>query len=56
MNKNITPYNDKHKTHGYWEVYFTNGNIAYKCYHINDRLNGYDEDHTNKSTLIQFHL
>jgi len=51
MNKNITPYNDKHKTHGYWEVYFTNGNIAYKCYHINDRLNGYEEYTYNKKKI-----
>ena len=41
--ENITPRNNKLDRHGYWEVYWTNGNIAYKGYYINGEQVGYWE-------------
>ena len=46
--KDITPYNHKGQPHGYWEVYFGNGMIFYKCFYINDIEYGYEEIVTNK--------
>lgn len=48
MNKNLTPRNDKGQPHGYWEWYYSGNNkIGYKCYWVNGRLIGYDEDYTH---------
>ena len=43
MKKNIKPKNDKGQRHGYWEVYFDNGELWYKCVYINGELNGFEE-------------
>jgi len=59
MNKNIESYNDKGEVHGYWEKYFTNGNIAFICYYVNGRLNGYEEVMFNphlEKIYLNFHL
>jgi len=40
MNKDIEPRNDKGQAHGYWEVYWNNGKIWYKCVYINGKKNG----------------
>ena len=38
--KNKIPTNEKGQPHGYWEVYYENGNLAYKGHHINGKRNG----------------
>jgi len=45
MNKdiNIRPKNNKGQRHGYWEYYWTNGNLAYKGLFHNDKHVGYEE-------------
>jgi len=43
MNKDITPLNDKNQPHGYWESYFDNGQLCYKCVYINGKENGFEE-------------
>jgi len=45
MKIDILPYNDKGEKHGYWEKYHSNGDLMYKCFYVNGRLNGYDEDY-----------
>jgi len=43
MSKNITPRNDKNQKHGYCEVYWGNGNLAFKSFFHNNRRVGYGE-------------
>jgi antitoxin component YwqK of YwqJK toxin-antitoxin module len=44
--KDITSYNKEGQRHGYWELYFSTGNIACKGhYHNNERI-GYWEWYT----------
>jgi hypothetical protein len=45
MNKDITPRNNKEQKHGLWEVYWSNGYLAYKCFYHNGKLVGYNEHH-----------
>jgi len=47
MKKNITPINDKKQFHGYWETYYSNGNLWYKGNYINGKLSGYCEWYTS---------
>jgi len=49
MNKdiNIRPKNNKGQRHGYWEYYWTNGNLAYKGLFHNDKEVGYEEYYFN---------
>jgi len=59
MNKNITPRNDKHQPHGYWEQYHWGGNLIYKCVFINGKVNGFEELYLNndgKITHKRYHL
>jgi len=42
-NIDITPYNKKNQKHGYWEEYWSNGNLAFKSFFQNDKLVGYEE-------------
>jgi len=42
MNKDITSYNTKGQRHGYWERYFSNGKLRYKCLYINGKENGFE--------------
>jgi len=44
MNKDITPLNDKKQAHGYWEVYYSNGKLWYKCFLHNGKVVGYSEE------------
>ena len=41
--KNIRPYNEKGYPHGYWEVYYPNGSVMYKCFYNNGKSVGYSE-------------
>jgi len=43
MSKNIEPINNKGQRHGYWEWYYRNGNLWYKCFFHNGKHVGYDE-------------
>ena len=45
MKKNITPYNEKGKAHGYWESYYSNGKLRYKGKYINGKQHGYWEEY-----------
>ena len=55
--KDIKPYNNKGYKHGLWESYHFDGRVFYKCYHINDRLNGYEEYTYNKKKIeLTFYL
>ena len=38
--KNITTCNDKGQAHGYWEVYWDNGNLSYKGNYSNVKKHG----------------
>ena len=58
MNKYIEPYNDKGQQHGYWEWYWTNGDVWYKSFFINGQESGYEEFHYSNHNTIEliFHL
>jgi len=43
MNKNINPYNNNKQPHSYWEQYYSNGKLAFKCVFINGKKNGIAE-------------
>jgi len=55
MNKNIEPYNDKGKPHGYWEYYWDNGELAFKCIYINGELNGFVELHNDLKIKYKYY-
>lgn len=40
-NKDIRSYNHK-GPHGYWESYFDDGTLYYKCFFVNDVEYGYE--------------
>jgi len=58
MKKDITPRNDKYQPHGYWEIYFNNGKLMFKCIFINDKLNGFSEwyNFDGKTTEKNYYL
>jgi antitoxin component YwqK of YwqJK toxin-antitoxin module len=41
--KDISSYNDQGEAHGYWEVYWNNGQLLYKGNYINGKEHGYWE-------------
>jgi len=43
MIKNKKPRNDKGQPHGLWEWYWTNGDLADKCFYLNGKEVGYEE-------------
>jgi len=47
MNKDITPRNDKGQQHGYWEVYYHNGQLMFKSFYHNGKRVGYEEYYYN---------
>jgi len=42
-NKDIIPHNKKGKPHGYWEVYYSDDSVMYKCFYNNGKPVGYKE-------------
>ena len=52
----MTPRNDKQQPHGYWELYYYNGDTFNKCYYINGRRVGYEEYHNNNLVITSFHI
>ena len=59
MSGTIISHNNKGQLHGYWEYYYWDGDLAYKCLWNNDMLVGYKEqyfyfgadDHSKQYTL-----
>ena len=49
--KNIKPLNDKGLPHGYWERYYNNGSLAFKCFFNNGKKIGYSESYWNNDEL-----
>ena len=39
----INLYNEKGEKHGYWEYYYSNGQLYYKGNYLNDKRHGYWE-------------
>ena len=58
MNKNISPRNDKRQQHGYWEYYYINGKLMYKCVFINGDHNGFAEEYnySNKKLFTKYYF
>lgn len=52
MKKDITPTNDKGEPHGYWEIYYTNGQLWYIGNFVNRREHGYWEEYYPDGELI----
>ena len=59
MKEDIEPRNDKGQQHGYWENYWDNGNLMFRCVYINGQRNGIVEYHMvtdGKVTEKYYHL
>ena len=50
-NKDITPYNESDKQHGYWESYWNNGNLWYKGNYVDGKQHGYWEIYYDNGNL-----
>ncbi len=50
--KDIRPYNDKGERHGYWESYYSNGQLGYKGNYVNGIKHGYWESYHYNGKLI----
>jgi len=48
----INLFNAKGKRHGYWEVYFNNGNLCSKGNYVNGKKHGYWESYYKNGNLI----
>lgn len=46
-NKHIRSYNYK-GPHGYWELYFDDGTLYYKCFFVNDIKLGFSQLYNTK--------
>lgn len=55
-NKYITPRNDKHQRHGYWEGYYANGALWYKGTFHNGWLIGYWEWYNRDDGILSYKL
>jgi len=51
MKKEISPKNDKGQAHGYWEQYWSNGQLFFKANYVNDKQHGYWEVYHESGTL-----
>jgi len=45
MNKNIESLNEKNQRHGYWQVYWSDDKLNYKCFYQNGKEVGYEESY-----------
>jgi len=45
IKKDIRPTNDKRQPHGYWEVYFIDGDLCYKRFYQNGKPLEYGENY-----------
>ena len=48
----INLYNDKGKRHGYWEYYYSDGQLAYKGNYVNGKNHGYWESYYSNGKLM----
>ena len=46
-----TPENKQGQKHGYWEIYWGNGMLFYKCHYINGVAIGFDETYEINGAL-----
>jgi len=51
--KNMTPFNAKGEPHGYWERYWGNGELFFKCIYHNGKEIGYDEQYSISHKLTK---
>lgn len=49
--KDITPINEKGERHGYWELYYSNGNIWIKRDYVNGIAHGLFEEYYHNGNL-----
>ena len=52
-NKDIKPYNENGKQHGYWEDYYPNGNLWSKGNYVDGKPHGYWEYYYYNGNLNQ---
>jgi len=52
-NKNIQPRNNKEQKHGYWEIFYPNDNLCYKCFFVNDIMFGFQQWQSYKKKLTE---
>jgi len=48
----INLFNAEGKRHGYWEVYYHNGNLSYKGNHVDGKEHGYWEYYYDNGNLF----
>jgi antitoxin component YwqK of YwqJK toxin-antitoxin module len=51
QDKNKTPHNEKTQPHGYWETYYSNGQLDRKGLWINGKRFGFHESYSNNGEL-----
>ena len=54
--KNITPINENNQPHGYWEHYFSNGQLYYKGNYVNGNRHGYWEYNYNGELIKIYYI
>ncbi|CAB4142315.1 MORN variant [uncultured Caudovirales phage] len=47
----MRPYNEQGKKHGYWERYWSNGNLWEKGHYLNGEKHGYWESYHSNGEL-----
>ena len=52
IKQDIKPVNDKGERHGYWIIYYLNGNLWYKGYYINGKQSALCELYSFDGTLL----
>ena len=52
IDKNIRPFNSKGQCHGYWESYWIDGELYYKCVYHNGKRIGYEIDYNYNGEKI----
>jgi antitoxin component YwqK of YwqJK toxin-antitoxin module len=50
-NKDITPRNENNQPHGYWESYFSDGQLNYKGNYVNGKPHGYWDSYWDNGEL-----
>jgi antitoxin component YwqK of YwqJK toxin-antitoxin module len=50
-NKDIKPYNENNQRHGYWEGYYSNGQLECKGNYVNGNQHGYWERYYSNGKL-----
>jgi len=56
--KDITPLNENNQPHGYWESYYSNGNLSYKGNYVDGKEHGYWEEYYYNGNLnkIEYYI